>query len=128
MLDNRPWISADAGGDRDPEGLQYRVFLDTETGKGVLRDGTFHVQMYRLKREPGKEVERVLASDWHYPTSEFSTVSANILGDGYQVKLRWHGKGEIPGSEVEVITTYESPEGQTVRSGTRRLRVPKYAG
>jgi hypothetical protein len=126
LYDQRPWINADAAGDRDPEGLRYRVFLDTGTGKGVLRDGTFHVEMYLIQRNAGNEVERKLVSDWHYPTSQFGTVSARILGQGYLLQLRWARK-DIPGNEVELITSYEAPDAQTVRSATSRKRVPKYA-
>jgi len=125
LYDQRPWINADAAGDRDPEGLRYRVFLDTGTGKGVLRDGTFHVEMYLIQRNAGNGVERKLVSDWHYPTSQFGTVSAKILGQGYQLQLRWARK-DIPGNEVELITSYEAPGEPIVRSATSRKRVPKY--
>ncbi len=126
LFDQRPWINADAAGDRDPEGLRYRVFLDTGGGKGVLRDGTFHVEMYLIQRNAANELERKLVSDWHYPTSQFGTVSARILGQGYLVQLRWARK-DIPGNEVELITSYEAPDARTVRSATSRKRVPKYA-
>ena len=65
-------------------------------------------------------------SDWHYPTSQFGTVSARILGQGYLMQLRWARK-DIPGNEVELITSYEAPDAHTVRSATSRKRVPKYA-
>ncbi len=66
-----------------------------------------------------------LASDWHYPTSQFPTVAARILGTGYHLQLRWARK-DIAGSEIEVITQFEDPTGRIVRSGTKRFRVPKY--
>ncbi len=125
LFDQKPWLNADAAGDRDPEGIRYRVFLDTDKGKGVLRDGTFHVEMYCIKRESGKEVQRELVSDWHYPTSRFGTVTAKILGDGYLLQLRWATK-DVAGNEVELITSYESPDGRAVRAATTRKRVPKY--
>jgi len=125
LYDQRPWINADAAGDLDPEGLRFRVFLDTGTGKGVLREGKFHVEMYLIQHNAGTGVERKLVSDWHYPTSQFGTVSARILGQGYLVQLRWASK-DIPGNEVELITTYEAPDARTVRSATARKRVPKY--
>ncbi len=125
LFDQRPWLNADAAGDRDPEGIRYRVFLDTGDSKGVLREGTFHVQMYRIKREGGKEVGRDLECDWHYPTGQFDTVSAKILGEGYMLQLRWPKK-DTAGNEIELVTTYEAPDGRTVRSATTRKRVPKY--
>ena len=125
LFDQKPWINADAAGDRDPEGMRMRVFLDDGRGKGVLRDGTFHVEMYRITRVAGGSSERTLASDWHYPTSQFPTVAAKILGFGYHLHLRWATK-EIAGREIEVVTQFEDVNGNLIRSATKRFRVPKY--
>ncbi len=125
MFDHHPWINADSAGDRDPEGIRYRVFLHADHPKGVLREGTFHIEMYMLTRTAEQEVERHLVSDWHYPTSRFNTVAAKVCGEGYHVQLRW-AKKEIAGHEVELITRFEDPSGYTVRGGTKRIRVPKY--
>ncbi len=126
LFDQRPWISADAQGDRDPEGLQYRIFLNAGGGKGVAREGTFHIEMYRFRRDDKGVQTRELASDWHYPTSQFSKVSAKLMGVGYQVQLRW-AKKDMAGNEVELITQFEDPEGNITRGSTKRLRVPKYS-
>ena len=125
LFDPKPWLNVDAAGDPDPEGIRYRVFLDTGGGKGVLRDGTFYIEMYELRRGPSGEIERTLVSDWRYPTSELGTVSSKILGKGYKLQLRW-AKKDTAGHEVELITQYIDPAGNTTRSATKRLRVPKY--
>jgi len=125
LYDQKPWINADAAGDADPEGIRYRVFLDTGSGKGVLRVGTFYIEMYEVRRGPSGENERTLASDWRYPTSELGTVSAKILGKGYKLQLRW-AKKDTAGHEIEVITQFIDQDGNTTRSATKRLRVPKY--
>jgi len=126
LYDQKPWINADAAGDPDPEGIRYRVFLDTGSGKGVLRDGTFYVEMYELRRGSSGEIERTLSSDWRYPTSELGTVSVKILGKGYKLQLRW-AKKDTAGHEIEVITSFTDRDGNTTRSATKRLRVPKYS-
>ncbi len=126
LYDPKPWLNADAAGDPDPEGLRYRVFLDTGSGKGVLRDGRFHVEMYELRRSDTGEIERTLASDWWVPTSEVGTVSSKILGKGYKLHLRW-AKKDTAGHEIELITQYLDPDGNVTRSATKRLRVPKYS-
>ena len=125
LFDQKPWLNADTAGDRDPEGIRYRVFLDTGVGKGVLRDGTFYVEMYQVDRSPSGEIERTLVSDWRYPTSQFGTVAARILGKGYHLQLRW-AKKDIAGHEIELITQYLDPDGNATRSATKRLRVPRY--
>lgn len=125
LFDQQPWLNADAAGDRDPEGVRYRVFLDTGTGKGVLREGTFYIEMYQVIRGPTGEIQRMLVSDWRYPTSQFGTISAKILGKGYHIQLRW-AKKDVAGHEVEVITQFIDRDGKTTRSATKRLRVPKY--
>lgn len=121
-----PWLNYDKAGDMDPEGIGYRVFLDPGTGRGVEAIGTFHVEMYQLKRdlETGKS-ERVLVSDWHYTTDHFSRVKSSFLGIGYLLKLRW-AKKSLAGSEIELITRFEALDGQVTAAGTKRLRIPKY--
>lgn len=126
LFDQHPWLSLDTAGDRDPEGLQFRIFLDGGSGRGVLRDGTLHIEMYRIIRSEGGEVERKLTSDWHLPSGELAAVRSNMLGDGYNLKLRWAEK-DVAGTEIEVIARFETPEGESIRSGTKRLRVPKYS-
>ena len=42
------------------------------------------------------------------------------------MRLRW-AKKDIPGHEIEMIILFEDLNGEIVRSGTRRFRVPKYA-
>lgn len=126
LYDQKPWLNIDTAGDRDPEGIQFRVFLLPDAGRGVLRDGTLHIDMYQIDRKGPDQIERTLASDWHYPTSAFQPVNAKILGMGYHLRLRWGKKG-IPGHEIELITQFEDRDGNIMRSGTKRLRVPKYA-
>ncbi len=126
LFDQKPWISADAAGDRDPEGIRYRVFLDNGSARGVLHEGKFHIEMYLISRNENGELERTLVSDWHYPTSQFPRVSARILGIGYHVRLRW-AKKETAGNEVELVTAFEDPDGTISRGATKRLRVPKYS-
>lgn len=121
----KPWLNLDAAGDRDPEGLEYRVFLDPGTGKGVSGDGTFLISMYHIDRSASGEVERKLVSDWNYPTSDFGEIDSPLLGRGYLVRLRWATK-DIAGKEIEIITRYENPGGSVVSAGTKRFRVPKY--
>ncbi len=125
LYDQRPWLNLDAAGDRDPEGIHFRVFLDAGKGKGELRDGTLHVEMYRIDRESLDRIQRTLVSDWDLPTNGLTRVKSKILGMGYHLRLRWAEK-ETAGHEIEVITHFRDPDGKAVRSGTKRLHVPKY--
>jgi hypothetical protein len=125
LYDSKPWLNVDAAGDPDPEGLRYRVFLDTGSGKAVLRDGKFHIDLYEINRAGSGEVQRTLVNSWDYSTSDFGTVLSKILGKGYHIQLRW-AKKEIAGHEIEVITEFIDVDGNVTRSATKRLRVPKY--
>jgi hypothetical protein len=128
LYDTRPWLTnLDRSGDRDPEGIWFRVVLDPGTMQGVFRDGTFHIELYQIDRKPGGFVERILVSDWHYPTETWTRFSGGWIGEGYLIQLRWHDKA-LAGKEVEIVTQYEDPEGRTFRSGTKRFRVPRYDG
>lgn len=125
LFDQRPWLNADSAADRDPEGIQYRVFLDTGEGKGKRREGTFRVEMYQVGRDAAGAATRTLVSDWHYPSSQFTQVEARVLGDGYRLQLYW-SKKDLAGSEVELVTRFEDAAGNVSRSDTKRLRIPKY--
>ncbi len=125
VYDLKPWLNLDRAGDRDPEGLTYRLYLDPGSGKGEYRDGMFHVEMYRLDRSGGG-VERTLVSDWHYPTSQSTRFRSKLFGDGYVLKLRWATK-DIAGDEIDVVTRFEATNGNVVGAGTKRLVVPKYS-
>jgi len=125
LYDRRPWLSADAQGDRDPEGFRFRIYLDVGKKRGVYRDGTFHIDMYGVTRAEDGKKNRELISDWHYPASTFTRIRAKVLGDGYMVSLRWASK-DIAGRDVEVVTTFEDAAGRKIHASTRRLRVPKY--
>jgi len=128
IYDQKPWINLDLAGDRDPEGVSVRVFLDPGTGRGVLVDGTFHIEMYRIDRSgDASQPARKLISDWHYASSEVPRIARpGMLGNGYVLQLRWATK-DVPGHEIELITRFEDRFGNLTQAGTKRLRVPKYA-
>lgn len=124
-----PWVDADKFGDRDPEGIQYYVYLSTtsdpQEGRGEWRAGMFHVELYVLERQPDGTITRTLGSDWHYPTDQFTKVKSKYLGEGYHLRLVWAHKA-IAGSEIELLTAFEDEYGRKARSETKRLRVPDY--
>ena len=126
LYEHRPWLNLDRAGDRDPEGIRYRVFLDAGDSTGLLRDGMFHIEMYMIGRDDQGESTRTLVSDWHYPMSKVHTIAKpGKLGEGYFLYLRWARK-DVAGHEIEIITQFEDEYGNTARSGTKRISVPKY--
>lgn len=126
LYDQRPWLNLDDAGDRDPEGIWFRAYLDPGIGRGVLAEGTFHIEMYLIERLTGEQARRTLMSDWHYPSTSVAQIAKpGMLGEGYVFQLRWADKG-VAGQEVEFVTRFEDAFGNVVRSGTKRLRVPKY--
>jgi len=122
LFDQRPWLNLDTAGDRDPEGLWYRVYLDPGIGRGVLAEGEFHVEMYLIDAPLGHKPTRTLISDWHYPSTEITRIDKpGMLGEGYVLQLRWAEKS-VAGKEIEVITRFEDSLGNVARAGTKRLR------
>lgn len=128
VYEDNPWLNLDTAGDRDPEGIRFRVFLDTGNGRGVHRDGSFHVEMYQIDREATGDSARALVSEWHYATADVHRIKTpGMLGDGYYLHLCWTSKS-IAGHDIEIVTRFEDEQGDAARSGTKRLRVPKYEG
>ncbi len=129
LYDASPWLNLDRYGDRDPEGIQYRVFLspgDRNTfKKGILQKGTFHIEMFGVTRDSKGTVTRELVSDWHYPVDTFSAIESKYSGRGYHIKLRWARK-DLAGQDIEIITEFEDVDGFTKRSATKSFPIPKY--
>jgi len=125
LFDQRPWLNLDVAGDRDPEGIHYRVFLDDGSGKGVHRDGSFEIEMYELKSQVDGPAARTLISDWAMPTSSVQGVKSRLLGMGYHIQLRWASKATA-GRDIELVTRYHAPDGRVFQAATKQLRVPKY--
>lgn len=126
VYDQRPWLNLDTRGDRAPEGFWFRAYLDPGTGKGVLADGQFNIELYEIARSPGGETHRRLAGDWHYRSNEVNTIAKpGLLGRGFWVQLAWTDPN-IVGKEIEIVTRFEDKFGNTARAGVKRLRVPKY--
>ncbi len=129
LYDTRPWLNQDAAGDRDPEGIHYRVYLDRGDGTCRHVTGTFLVQMYQIDRTSADNVKRTLASDWLLPTDSdlvSKLEQPGMLGDGYHLRLRW-AKKDTAGKEIEILTKFRDVHGNVIQSGTKRFRVPKYA-
>lgn len=128
VYDQNPWLDLDRLGDRDVEGLWFRVFLDPGSGRGVHAEGTLHVEMYRVdrKRDGQGAAVRTLVSDWHYATSDFARIAKpGMLGDGYVPQFVWAEKS-LAGSDVDVVIWFEDTDGNIARAGTKRLSIPKY--
>ena len=127
LYDQRPWLNLDAAGDRAPEGIQFRVFLDPGNGRGIHTEGTFHIEMYRIEHRVDGEEVRTLISDWHYSTDQVHQIAipSEVFGEGYHLHLLWARK-DTAGSDVEIIIRFEDPYGNSVRSGTKPFSVPKH--
>lgn len=122
-----PWLNLDAAGDRDPEGVWYYAYLSTGSDPGVLRDGTFKIEMYRLNYQAEGTTERTLECGWSYPTNEISTIGKpGMMGQGYVLQLMWTRK-DTAGRDIELVTVFEDEHGRRARAETKSLRVPKYS-
>ena len=121
-----PWLNLDRYGDRDPEGVWYNVYLSTGAEPGVHRPGWLEVELYRLVPTAEGTIERVQDAGYRYATSEVPVIKKpGMMGDGYVIMLMWPRK-DTAGCEIELVTTYEDPDGRRVRAETKSLRVPRY--
>ena len=118
------WQSFDREGDTNPEGFAFVMYpLSRATGKGAYAEGTLHVWMYVIDREPDGRRTRELARDWTVAMAQLAPRSPTKFGVGYDVYLHW-GNADVYGQEVEIVVQYESPRGRIVQSQTRRAKVP----
>ena len=123
---NKPWISFDEAGDRDPEGFKISLYLiDGETKQGAFGDGNVVVEMYTVDPRPDGRIERTLAKSWRFgPHDAPRGRKPTALGWGYLLHLDWR-PGDYAGRVIEVAVVYERTDGRVVRSVTKQLRVPR---
>ncbi|MFQ5493881.1 MAG: hypothetical protein ACE5EX_00730 [Phycisphaerae bacterium] len=126
LYDPKPWLNQDVEGDRKPEGIHYRAFLDPGTGRGVLKEGRFHIEMYAVEQDESGEATRTLVSDWIYSTDAYPRIKSEIFGLGYHIQLVWASK-DIAGKDIELVTRFEDSAGNVATAGTYKKRVPVFA-
>jgi hypothetical protein len=121
-----PFRSYDAEGDPNPEGFSFTLYLEShKTGKGVLADGTLRAKMYAIDRDPQGQPVRTPVQEWSVPLKQVPrSKKPSVMGWAYVPQFVWGGNADILGKEVEVVVSYESPDGRIVRGQTKRLLVP----
>ena len=120
-----PWQNLDPVKDEKPEGIQFRMLVyPIEGNKGILVDGTLHVELYIRETAENGHVERTFVDSWTYPMSDLThTKTPMAIGDFYLVRLGW-GNYDLIGREVEFIVSYVDPDGRKVIADPLREIVP----
>jgi len=127
IYNKNPWLNADAAGDPDPEAVKFKVFLfrSRSDARSVLRNGIFHIDMYRIRRERGREVSRDLVADYHYSTDRVPRIpQPGLMGPGFIIGLLFPDKS-IAGTEIAILVTFEDEFGNMIRAQPKSLVVPK---
>ena len=121
------FLSFDTEGDPDPEGFQCTMYLlSRETGKGVHVEGTLRLKIFRVDRGPDGKKARTLVQELAVPTTELPRAKREAaLGWAYAPRICW-GNIDVLGSEIELLFSYESPDGRLAKSETKVLRVPAH--
>ena len=127
VYNKNPWLNADRAGDPDPEAIKFKVFLfrSRSDARSVLRNGIFHIDMYKIRREAGREVSRDLVADYHYSTDRVKRIpQPGLMGPGFIIGLLFPDKS-IAGQEITILVTFEDEFGNMIRAQPKSLAVPK---
>ena len=127
IYNKNPWLNADRAGDPDPEAIKFKIFLfrSRSDARSVLRNGIFHIDMYKIGRERGREVSRDLVADYHYSTDRVKRIpQPGLMGPGYIIGLIFPDK-TIAGCEITILVTFEDEFGNMIRAQPKSLTVPK---
>jgi len=122
-----PWLNADKDQDEKPEGIQFRIILIPQNGaKGVHRDGTIEVKMFRKSRNDAGEPVRKLVDSWTYPTSALvKSKKPQVIGDYYLMQMYWYPH-DVLGQDVELVVTYKDPQSKRrVAATSKTIFIPK---
>ena len=117
--------SFDREGDRNPEGFKFNMYLGSrKTGRGVLTHGTLQTRMYRRDPQPDGSVQRTEVCAWTQDLADVPrTTQEFALGWAYVPHFYW-GDADVLGTEVEIVTWYEAPDGRKVYAQTQTTKVP----
>lgn len=126
---NRPFVSFDAEGDPNPEGLKVTYYaVSGTTQRGAHGDGVIRFKMYAIDRRRGEEPVGRLVKTWEFTPAEARgwrvTRQSDLLGWPYQFYLNW-GDVDVYGREVRIVPEFERRDGLVVRGSSRDLKVPQ---
>jgi hypothetical protein len=123
-----PWLQFDPTDPR-PQGLVISALflVSNKTGKGAFADGLITVKMYRVDRDEQRRETRTLVHTWDFTTQQalpYRAVKRTVIGQGYQLHLRWPKDMDLTRREIIVIVEFTRPDGAVIRGGTKFLKVP----
>ncbi|MCP4590346.1 MAG: hypothetical protein GY842_06365 [bacterium] len=125
FYDLSPFISFDDEGDLDVEGFRVTVVLASRKAKrGVAEDGVIRVKMYRRDVGQDGKAIRTLVREWFVETAGLVTFRSPLFGEGYKLQFRWDPEDDVLGNEIQIVVSYETCDGRTIRSQTKSWRVP----
>ncbi len=123
-----PWLQYDPSDPRPQGFMVSSLFLVSgKTGKGVFGKGTISVKMFRVDRDEQRRETRRLVHTWQFNPAQalpYRAVRRTIIGEGYQLRLRWPNDIDLIEREIVVIVEFTRPDGKTIRSGAKSLKVP----
>ncbi|RJP34969.1 MAG: hypothetical protein C4547_10140 [Phycisphaerales bacterium] len=128
MFEVSPWLNLDRHRDPRPEGIAFVLYLwSDKLGRGVHRDGTLHVEIYK-RHTVGGEAVRELVDTFTYPLSQVhrSAKPNSEFGDFYYVTLSWLPY-DLSGKAIDIEVRYQDPNGRVVRESPVQKLVPANA-
>lgn len=121
-----PFRSFDAAGDLNVEGFEVTVVLwSGKTGRGIAEDGVIRVKMYRVDSVGRQKSRRTFVREWNVDTTGLPVFTAALFGDGYKLKFQWAAADDILGHNIQLVVSFDAPDGRTIQSQTKSLRVPR---
>lgn len=127
-----PWLQFDPTDPR-PQGFMISALflISSKTNKGTFGDGTITVKMYRVDRDAQRRETRTLVQTWDFNPQQalpYRATKRTIVGQGYQLRLRWREDLDLVNREIVVIVEFTRPDGKVIRSGAKSLLIPMKIG
>ncbi len=125
LYDMNPFQSFDQEGDLNVEGFRCTVVLASrKTRKGIAANGLIRARMYRLDRTASGKAVRTLVREWPILTEGLHTFHSMVFGEGYKLQFCWDKDDDVLGRDVQIVMTFERPDGCIVRGQTKGWKVP----
>jgi hypothetical protein len=124
-----PWLQFDPTDPR-PQGLMISALflVSSKTSKGAFADGLISVRLYRVDSDPQHQETRSLVHTWQFTPQQampFRAVKRTVVGQGYQLHLRWPKELDLVDREIVLIVEFTRLDGKIIRSGAKFLKVPE---